>query len=158
MTVRRSRPGKENTAPRLRACKMYVGMGIVLAVVIAGALFSSWQHFSSWDYSMRNSRLRDQINKLESEQRRLIVAREVALSPAAVKRTFFKIESRNSVIPAVERKADNSTPAVASTTKIERTVDSKPTNAPPVSVAVKANVTKTRTETLNHIAARMAAE
>jgi hypothetical protein len=42
------------------------------------------------DYGMKNSRLRRQIDDLEAEKRRLLVAREVSLSPAELKRAAKK--------------------------------------------------------------------
>ena len=38
------------------------------------------------DFGMKNSRLRKQIDELESEKRRLLLAREVSMSPAEIKK------------------------------------------------------------------------
>ena len=66
--------------------KLYAVMSAVTLVIVAGFFFSGQQHISSWDYSIRNSRLRTQISDLETEKRRLVLAREVALSPTELKK------------------------------------------------------------------------
>ena len=38
------------------------------------------------DYGMKNSRLRRQIDQLEAEKRRLILAKEISLSPSQIKK------------------------------------------------------------------------
>lgn len=42
------------------------------------------------DFGMRNSRLRRQVDELDAEKRRLLLAREVALSPAEIKKAARK--------------------------------------------------------------------
>lgn len=71
--------------------KMYVLMFVCLVVVVAGFFLAARQHFSSMDYGMRNSKLRKQLDDLESEKRRLLFAREVSLSPAEIKKAAQKL-------------------------------------------------------------------
>lgn len=71
-------------------------------IVVSGSFFAARQHFSSWDYSIRNSRLRKQIDDLETEKRRLILAREVALSPNEIKRNAKKLNMDQPEIAAVQ--------------------------------------------------------
>ncbi len=66
-------------------------MFVCLVVVIAGFFLAARQHFSSMDYGMRNSKLRKQLDDLESEKRRLLLAREVSLSPAEIKKAAQKL-------------------------------------------------------------------
>lgn len=61
-----------------------------IAVLACGFFFAARQHFSSMDFGMKNSRLRKQIDDLESEKRRLMLAREVSLSPAEIKKAAAK--------------------------------------------------------------------
>ncbi len=56
-------------------------------IIAAGFLLAARQHFVSMDLGMKNSKLRKQLDDLETEQRRLILAREVALSPKEITRT-----------------------------------------------------------------------
>jgi hypothetical protein len=60
---------------------------IVCACVVAvGFFFAARQHFTSMDYGLKNSKLRDQLQNLETEKRRLLLSREVASSPMAIRK------------------------------------------------------------------------
>ncbi len=59
-------------------------------MLISGFFYAGRQHFSAMDYGMKNSRLRKQIDELDAEKRRLILAREVSLSPAEIKKAAKK--------------------------------------------------------------------
>jgi outer membrane biosynthesis protein TonB len=50
-------------------------------VLAAGFFYAARQHFSTIDLGLKNSKLRKQIDDLESERRRLVLAKEVSLSP-----------------------------------------------------------------------------
>lgn len=65
-----------------------VACGLMLVV---GFFFAARSHFSSIDFGIKNSRLRKQIEELESDKRRLILSKEIALSPAEIKRAAKKI-------------------------------------------------------------------
>ena len=65
-------------------------------VVAAGFFFAASQHFNSMDYGMKNSKLREQIQSLEAEKRRLLLAREVALSPLAIRKAANSLGLRQS--------------------------------------------------------------
>jgi hypothetical protein len=71
-----------------RYCLLTLFCGLFLVV---GFFFAARQHFSSIDYSIKNSRLRKQIDELEAEKRRLILEKEIALSPAEIKKAAKKI-------------------------------------------------------------------
>lgn len=71
-----------------RYCVLTLVCGLLL---ITGFFFAARQHFSSIDYSIKNSRLRKQLNELESDKRRLTLAKEIALSPAEIKKVAKKI-------------------------------------------------------------------
>ena len=68
---------------RWRTYSMMVVCGAVLA---SGFFFAARQHFASMDYGMRNSRLRKQVDDLEAEKRRLLLARESSMSPVEIKK------------------------------------------------------------------------
>lgn len=56
------------------------------AVIAAGFFFAARQHFMSMDYGFKNSRLKKQLEDLEAEKRRLMLAREVSLSPSEIRK------------------------------------------------------------------------
>jgi hypothetical protein len=60
-------------------------------LLVAGFFFAGRQHFSSMDYGMKNSRLRKQVDELQAEKRRLLLAREIAMSPSEIKKAVKKI-------------------------------------------------------------------
>lgn len=59
---------------------------VCTGVVAAGFFFAASQHFTSMDYGIKNSKLREQLRDLEAEKRRLLLAREVASSPLAIRK------------------------------------------------------------------------
>ena len=65
------------------------------ALLVAGFFFAARQHFSSMDYSIRNSRLRKQLDELEAEKRRLLLAKEISLSPAELMKAAKRIGYRD---------------------------------------------------------------
>lgn len=92
---------------RWRTYSMMVVCGAVLAT---GFFFAARQHFASMDYGMRNSRLRKQVDDLEAEKRRLILARENSMSPGEIKKAAKRA---GLIAPA----PDAALAQVASTTK-----------------------------------------
>jgi hypothetical protein len=70
--------------------RTYSMMFVCAGVLAAGFFLAARQHFASMDFGMRNSRLRKQIDDLEAEKRRLILAREMSLSPAEIKKAAKK--------------------------------------------------------------------
>lgn len=74
-----------------RYCLLTLGCG---AILVAGFFFAARQHFSSIDFGIKNSRLRQQIENLEADKRRFILAKEIALSPAEIKKAAQKLGFR----------------------------------------------------------------
>lgn len=79
--------GRDSSIP-WRYCLLTLGCG---AVLVVGFFFAARQHFSSIDFGIKNSKLRKQIEDLEADKRRLILAKEIALSPAEIKKAAKKI-------------------------------------------------------------------
>jgi hypothetical protein len=74
----------------------YVFLTIVCAVLLAaGFFFAALQHFASIELGIKNSELRKQIEELEAEKRRLLLAREVALSPIDLTKTARRLGFTN---------------------------------------------------------------
>lgn len=71
-----------------RYCLTTVACGLFLVVGFFGA---ARQHFSSIDYGIKNSKLRKQVEDLESENRRLLLSKEIALSPGEIKKSAKQI-------------------------------------------------------------------
>lgn len=69
-------------------CLLTLACGLMLVV---GFFFAARSHFASIDFGIKNSRLRKQIEELEADKRRLILSKEIALSPAEIKKAAKKI-------------------------------------------------------------------
>lgn len=69
-------------------CFLTLACGLMLVV---GFFFAARSHFSSIDFGIKNSRLRKQIEELEADKRRLILSKEIALSPAEIKKAAKRI-------------------------------------------------------------------
>ena len=78
---------QKNSIP-WRYCVLTLFCGLLL---ISGFFFAARQHFASIDYSIKNSRLRRQLDELEADKRRLVLAKEIALSPAEIKKVAKRI-------------------------------------------------------------------
>lgn len=78
---------QQTGASRWRA---YTLIAVCMGTLVCGFFFAARQHFSSMDFGMKNSRLRRQIDELEAQKRRLLLAREVSLSPAEIKKAARK--------------------------------------------------------------------
>lgn len=118
---RRSNPNSTATVKGGRV-KLYSLMFVCVLVVVSGLFFAARQHFSSVDYSMRNSKLRKQLDDLESEKRRLLLAREVSLSPAEIKKTARKLGIDNAAaaqVASATRTAKPATPELASAKAVD---------------------------------------
>ncbi len=70
--------------------RTYLLMAICVTLLISGFFFAGRQHFSSMDYGMKNSKLRNHVVQLEAEKRRLVLAREVSLSPGEIRKAAKK--------------------------------------------------------------------
>ena len=124
-----------------RYCFLTLGCGLILVV---GFFFAARQHFSSIDFGIKNSRLRKQIEELEGSKRRLILAKEIALSPAEIKKAAQKIGLREMTASNIEvyrpNAASTEKPAekAAEKPKVEKAVEEKVKQAAPTkSEAIK---------------------
>lgn len=86
----RSRIQRNEPKNRSGRLKLFLLMFGCLVILVSGFFLAARQHFSSIDYGIRNSRLRKQLDDLEAEKRRLMVSREIALSPAEIKKAAKK--------------------------------------------------------------------
>lgn len=72
------------------------------AILVGGFFFAASQHFSAMDFGIKNARLRQQKDNLEAEQQRFKYDREVALSPAEIKKAARKIGFREMTASNIE--------------------------------------------------------
>jgi hypothetical protein len=102
------------------------------AIFVTGFFFAGKMHFSSMDYGLRNSRLRKQLDELEAEKRRLLLSREISLSPAELIRAARKagvgsssetVETAGMKTPTDTIRTKTSGPAIP---VVQKTVISRP--------------------------------
>ena len=154
-TIRRRRTAERKKARILSPFRAFVTMALAGAIVVSGIFLAATQHFSFWDMSIKNSRLRQQIDALQAEKRRLLVAREVSLSPAEIKKAAEKAsllgtpgepaisqsfpKPNAAAIASVQRK--ESTTPVSSAAAVMKTTLVRPALQPnaPVQIAKRTN-------------------
>ena len=107
--------------------RTYSMMFVCAGVLATGFFLAARQHFASMDFGMRNSRLRKQIDDLEAEKRRLLLAREMSLSPAEIKKAAKKtgLLTSDAVAPVAQ---------VVSSTKDKAVPPTAPAAAKPIIV------------------------
>lgn len=163
MKMRNQTRGSRRRAwPAILAC---------VTVLTCGFFFAAQQHFSSMDFGIKNNHLRKQINDLESEKRRLMLAREVSLSPAELKKAALKVKAAavdtvTSEFASVTTKdkaatAQTTTAALKSTASnplITKTAATSPTMTKPIAVSLQKPATKSATVDRKFVAQRSAAE
>lgn len=97
----------KNTRPRQNPNWQYYATATICCVVlVAGFFFAARQHFSSMEYGLQNSQLRHQLNELQSEKRKLLVTREVSMSPTELRKAVRRIGFTDS--PAVQSETGGS--------------------------------------------------
>ena len=121
----------KNTAPKKnggerdpipwRQCLLTLICGLFLVVGFFGA---ARQHFSSIDFGIKNSKLRKQIEELEAEQRRLLLTKEVVLSPGEIKKAAKKIGFTEMSASNIEVFRNN--PEAQQKTAANKTTEAKP--------------------------------
>ena len=117
-----------------RYCLLTLCCGVFL---VGGFFFAARSHFSSIDFGIKNSGLKKQLEDLESEKRRLTLLKEIALSPAEIKKAAKKLgltemtaSSFETVRPVAQEKSEKTLavkdPKEKPKQLVEKTVDVKP--------------------------------
>lgn len=119
---------------------------IICAIILAAGFFlAARQHFMSMELGITNSNMRKQLDDLEAEKRRLLLAREVAYSPDEIRRAAMKIGFREvsteAKAPAVGEAATNI--PRESRADITRVVSERPITPAPNLVAERGKGDKT---------------
>lgn len=126
---KRKQSGKSKTQPFRRAgdpipwkyCLLTLGCGLVLVV---GFFFAARSHFASIDFGIKNSKLRKQIEELEADKRRLILSKEIALSPGEIKKAAKKLGLSDMTASNIEVYRPN--PNAKEKSKTEKLIAEKP--------------------------------
>lgn len=71
-----------------RYCLLTIVCGFAL---VAGFFFAARQHFSSIEYGIKNSKLKNQLEEVVAEKRRLLLEKEIALTPSEIKKAAKKM-------------------------------------------------------------------
>ena len=87
------------TAPRELSWSFMLLVILCASIVAAGFFFAARQHFNAMDFGIKNSKLREQLRSLETEKRRLQLAREVAISPLSIRKAARGLGMQESTAP-----------------------------------------------------------
>ncbi len=130
----------------LRYCLLTLACGIILVV---GFFFAARQHFSSIDYGIKNSRLKKQIEELETDKRQLILAKEIALTPSEIKKAATKLGLTAMTASNIEVFRPTLINDAGEKPKVEKADYTKPKTAaaPPKTNEAKPDVKKPEKET-----------
>jgi hypothetical protein len=82
-----------------RYCLLTLVCGLIL---VGGFFYAARQHFSAIDYSIKNAKLRQLKENLQSEQRQLYLAREIAIAPIQIKKAAKKIGLQDFTTNSIE--------------------------------------------------------
>lgn len=142
---------------------LYILLTIACAAFLAaGFFFAARQHFAAMDLGMKNSKLRQQIDEMESQKRQLTLAREIVRSPAEVKRIAINkgFRERQTDVVTIGGDVAASNPLVERTSLVTRTsTERKPVKAffPMAGTGKKAASEKSKTEKKSSIDPRLLA-
>jgi predicted nucleic acid-binding protein len=128
--MKKRNPVRNTQTRKAGARSKYLMLAAVCGVIfVASLFFAARQHFSSIEYSIKNAKLRKQIEELEYNKRNLQLTREISLSPAQIKKSAKKlglIDISDSPAPAVPI----NTAAVEAPKPPKTAVSAKPAEAP----------------------------
>lgn len=111
------------------------------SIIIAGVFFAASQHFSSMSLGMQNSKLRKQLDDFQAENRRLTLAKEIAMSPAQVRKLAREIGMNDVDI------ANEPIIKIAQTkTEIQKADENTKTNVPKIELAAVVEKAGTKDE------------
>ena len=90
-----NKPSRQMTADTTPSW-VYIAVTLACVCFLAiGFFFAARQHFLAMDLGIKNSKLRKQLEEMEGENRRLVLAREVVRSPLEMKRIAARRGLRN---------------------------------------------------------------
>ena len=125
----RPAPTSRNKAPKTApSWNYYVAATAVCCVLVAGFFLAARQHFSSIDFGIKNSRLRRQLDELQAEKRRLMLSKEITLSPAEIRKAAKRVGVVDA--PQAVRASMTSTSQSVQKTAVKAIETSRPVNSP----------------------------
>ena len=107
----------------------YCFLTLICGVLLVGGFFlAARSHFSSIDLGIKNSTLKKQIEELEADKRRLLLAKEVALSPGEIKKAAKKLGLTEMTAANIEvaRPAKTNAAPAPPAKREEKPADNKP--------------------------------
>ena len=128
-SIVRTRTRALPAAPARELSWSFILLVLLCACVVAtGFFFAARQHFTSMDYGIKNSKLREQLRNLEAEKRRLLLVREVASSPLALRKAArgLGLNERTTEMAAIPVTVKKSSKETVPTAIVAKTVESKP--------------------------------
>lgn len=96
---RKSRVRRERDPIPWKYCMLTMVCGLIL---VLGFFAAARQHFSSIDCGIQNAKLRKELDSLNSQKRRLMLAREVSLSPGEITKAAKKFGLRGMTARNIE--------------------------------------------------------
>ncbi len=85
-------PSRKVSAERRSVPWRYRFLTVVCGLLlVVGFFFAARQHFASFDFRVKNSKLKKQIEELEADRQRLLLSKEIALSHTEIKKAAKKI-------------------------------------------------------------------
>lgn len=115
-----------------RYCILTLICGLFL---VAGFFWAANRHFSVMEFGIKNAKLRREKESLEAEQRRLYLMREIALSPAEIKKAAKKIGLQDLTPESIEVMPPAKLTETESKETENKETGNKEVGAPPVSDA-----------------------
>lgn len=104
----------------LKYCVLTLICGLL---VVIGFFWAARQHFSAMDFGIKNAKLKQQKESLETELRRLNLSKEIAQSPAEIKKMAKRIGLQDLSTQIVQVVSPEKKPTM--TTAPEKTVVAK---------------------------------
>lgn len=90
--MKKRNPVRNTRSPKAGVRAKYYMLAAACGVIfIASLFFAARQHFSSIEYSIKNAKLRKQVEELKDDKKRLQLTREMSLSPFEIKKAAKKI-------------------------------------------------------------------
>jgi hypothetical protein len=109
----------------LKYCVLTLICGLL---VVVGFFWAARQHFSAMDFGIKNAKLKQQKESLEAELRRLNLAKEIAQSPAEIKKMAKRIglqDLQTQIVQVVSPAKKDEKPATSAKPVIAKKADEK---------------------------------
>jgi hypothetical protein len=95
--MKKRNTSRSTRSNKRRADRKRIPLGTILitflcgSIIFAGIFIAASQHFSSMSLGMQNSKLRKELDDFQAENRRLTLAKEIAMSPGQIRKLAHEI-------------------------------------------------------------------